>query len=102
MLFQSLAIPHVLDRKNTLITAETGNGKTLAFIAPMLQQIAEIKKVQSDPPMNSPRGLVIVPSKELATQIYVSPFVCMPSPALIPVKQLKESQALDKENIIKC
>lgn len=67
---QSLAIPHVLDGKNTLITAETGNGKTLAFIAPMLQQIAEKKKVQSELPMNSPRGLVMVPGKELAAQIH--------------------------------
>lgn len=67
---QSLAIPHVLEGKNTLISAETGNGKTLAFIGPMLQQIKERNAVLSELPMNSPLGLVIVPGKELAAQIH--------------------------------
>ncbi|XP_042879794.1 probable ATP-dependent RNA helicase DDX28 [Penaeus japonicus] len=67
---QSLAIPHVLEGKNTLIAAETGNGKTLAFLAPMLQQIAQHKKAFRDNyPVNSPLGLVIVPGRELAEQI---------------------------------
>lgn len=85
MLFQSLAIPHVLEGKNTLITAETGNGKTLAFIIPLLQQIAERKKVQSELPMNSPLGLVIVPGKELAAQIHVSLSVCVSAHTQIQV-----------------
>lgn len=76
MLFQSLAIPHVLEGKNTLICAETGNGKTLAFIGPMLQQIKERNAILSELPMNSPLGLVIAPGKELATQIHVSPSSC--------------------------
>ncbi|XP_071542618.1 probable ATP-dependent RNA helicase DDX28 [Panulirus ornatus] len=67
---QALAIPHVLEGKNTLIAAETGNGKTLAFIAPMLQQIYQrMKETGSDLPVNSPLGLVIVPGRELADQI---------------------------------
>ena len=74
--FQSLAIPHVLEGRNTLVSAETGNGKTLAFIGPMLQQIKERNAVFSELPMNSPLGLVIVPGKELATQIHVSPSAC--------------------------
>ncbi|XP_042210547.1 probable ATP-dependent RNA helicase DDX28 [Homarus americanus] len=70
---QTLAIPHVLEGKNTLITAETGNGKTLAFIAPMLQQIRQrMKPFGSALPFNSPFGLVIAPGRELAEQIQVS------------------------------
>ncbi|KAK4306468.1 hypothetical protein Pmani_021709 [Petrolisthes manimaculis] len=68
---QALAIPHVLEGKNTFITAETGNGKTLAFLAPILQQIAKLKiSMGSELPFNSPLGLVIVPSRELAEQIF--------------------------------
>lgn len=67
---QSLAIPQVLARKNTLITAETGNGKTLAFIGPMLQQIKDSNTRSSELPFNSPQGLVIAPGKELAAQIH--------------------------------
>ena len=69
---QALAIPHVLKGKNTLITAETGNGKTLAFLAPMIQQIAQKVRGMKDFPMNTPLGLIIVPGRELARQIYVS------------------------------
>ena len=75
ILFQSFAIPQVLQRKNTLISAETGNGKTLAFIGPMLQQIKDRIALHSELPFNSPLGLVIVPGKELAAQIHVSPSV---------------------------
>lgn len=68
---QALAIPHVLEGKNTLITAETGNGKTLAFVAPMLQQIAQYKNVYGNNlPFNSPLGIIIVPGRELAEQIH--------------------------------
>ncbi|KAK7080640.1 hypothetical protein SK128_003346 [Halocaridina rubra] len=66
---QLLAIPHVLDGKNALITAETGNGKTLTFVAPMLQQIAKYKTSFNLLPFNSPLGLIIVPGRELAEQI---------------------------------
>lgn len=70
---QTLAIPQVLEGNNTLIAAETGNGKTLAFVAPMLQQIAQRKKAFRDNyPMNSPLGLIVVPGRELAEQIQVS------------------------------
>lgn len=68
---QSLAIPHLLEGKNALIAAETGNGKTLAFITPMLQQIRQRMKIfGTNLPMNSPLGLVIVPGRELAEQIH--------------------------------
>ncbi|XP_063603489.1 probable ATP-dependent RNA helicase DDX28 [Penaeus indicus] len=67
---QTLAIPQVLEGKNTLIAAETGNGKTLAFVAPMLQQIVQRKKAFRDNyPMNSPLGLIVAPGRELAEQI---------------------------------
>lgn len=67
---QALAIPHIMEGKNTLITAETGNGKTLAFLAPLLQQIENYKKLTRDFPMNTPLGLIIVPGRELAEQIH--------------------------------
>lgn len=99
---QSLAIPHVLDGKNTLITSETGNGKTLSYIAPMLQQIAERKKVQPELPMNSPMGLVIVPGKELAAQIQVSSSVCIPSSPQILSKQMRDCEVVNKSSAEGC
>ncbi|CAL4076703.1 unnamed protein product [Meganyctiphanes norvegica] len=66
---KALAIPEVLNGSNTLISAETGNGKTLAFLAPMLQQISARKNNIHDMKPNTPLGLIIAPGRELAQQI---------------------------------
>jgi superfamily II DNA/RNA helicase len=56
---QRQAIPHALKGKDLIGIAQTGTGKTFAFGLPMLQQLAAGKK----------RGLVILPTRELAYQI---------------------------------
>lgn len=66
---QALAIPEVLKGNNSMISAETGNGKTLAFLAPMLQQISRRKHNIPDLKPNTPLGLIIAPGRELAQQI---------------------------------
>lgn len=66
---QALAIPEVLKGNNSMISAETGNGKTLTFLAPMLQQINHKIQYFQDIKPNSPLGLVIAPGRELAEQI---------------------------------
>lgn len=43
--------------------AQTGTGKTAAFVLPMLQYLSE------DPGAKGPRGLVVAPTRELASQI---------------------------------
>lgn len=68
---QKLAIPKVLKGQNVIITAETGCGKTLAFLVPILQQILHWKPLE-DRGCNRPLGLILTPSRELTIQISVS------------------------------
>ncbi|RWS21091.1 hypothetical protein B4U80_11937, partial [Leptotrombidium deliense] len=68
---QRLAIPEILSKKNALISAETGCGKTLAYVAPMIDQIRRLKEkhINEFTQKKSPFGVIIVPSRELAVQI---------------------------------
>jgi ATP-dependent RNA helicase RhlE len=60
---QEQAIPPVLEGKDVLGLAQTGTGKTAAFVLPILERLrrGERKKV---------RALVIAPTRELAEQIH--------------------------------
>jgi len=67
---QVLGIPSILKGKNTLLAAETGCGKTLAYLTPIIQQILAYKEeVKLNDQFNSPLAVVIVPGRELANQI---------------------------------
>jgi ATP-dependent RNA helicase RhlE len=57
---QNQAIPHILDGKDLLGLASTGSGKTDAFLIPILDKIAKDR---------SQKCLIIVPTRELASQI---------------------------------
>jgi len=59
---QEKAIPIILKNKDILAFAQTGTGKTAAFMLPILHKISE-KQV------NSINTLIIVPTRELAIQI---------------------------------
>lgn len=63
---QAQAIPVVLKGKDVLGCAQTGTGKTAAFVIPMLEQIAKSK---SRDPKRKVRGLIVTPTRELAIQI---------------------------------
>jgi len=56
---QEAAIPIAVEGKDVVGVAQTGTGKTLAFGIPMVQRLAQGKG----------RGLVLVPTRELAVQI---------------------------------
>src|ERR671939_28660 len=60
---QREAIPVLLRGRDVLGQAATGTGKTAAFALPMLQRIA-----QGDANQHT-RGLVLVPTRELAMQV---------------------------------
>lgn len=65
---QTKAVPAILNGHNTVITAETGCGKTLAYLLPIIQHILEWKpSIQEE--FNSPLAVVITPNRELALQI---------------------------------
>lgn len=63
------AIPVILAGNCSIVAAETGCGKTLAFLLPIIEQLLELKKSVKDRPPNSPLAVIITPSRELAQQI---------------------------------
>jgi superfamily II DNA/RNA helicase len=67
---QALTIPDALDGRDICGKAKTGSGKTLAFGLPMLQRLAaESATGHRAPTIGRPRGLVMVPTRELARQV---------------------------------
>ena len=61
---QDQAIPHVLARKDVLGIAQTGTGKTAAFVLPMLTMLE-----QGRARARMPRTLILEPTRELAAQV---------------------------------
>ena len=61
---QASAIPPALEGKDVLATAQTGTGKTLAFLIPLIERLAlhESKRGIS--------ALILVPTRELAMQVH--------------------------------
>ncbi|XP_072935947.1 putative ATP-dependent RNA helicase Pl10 isoform X2 [Epargyreus clarus] len=71
---QKYAIPIVCGRRDVMACAQTGSGKTAAFLVPILNQMYEAGPVKHMGPYNRrkqyPLGLVLAPTRELATQIF--------------------------------
>lgn len=61
---QEMALPLALSGQDLIGQARTGTGKTLAFGIAMLQSIGKPRKNRK-----KPRGLVVVPTRELAVQV---------------------------------
>ena len=60
---QQQAIPVVLQGRDVLGTAQTGTGKTAAFVLPILQRLTK-------GPLRHVRALIVAPTRELAEQIH--------------------------------
>ncbi len=60
---QELVIPEIMLGNDAIACAQTGTGKTAAFLLPMLQ------KILTRPMGDHIKGLIIVPTRELAIQI---------------------------------
>ena len=65
---QAQAIPAILSGRDLLARAQTGTGKTAAFVLPMIQTLHATRKPG---PLRS-RALVVVPTRELALQVEAS------------------------------
>ena len=63
---QSQAIPAILAGRDVLAGAQTGTGKTAAFVLPILQRLAQ---AEAGAPRKLPRALVLTPTRELAAQV---------------------------------
>ncbi len=64
---QAQSIPHLLTGKDLLGVAQTGTGKTAAFVLPMLQKLEASSN--GNPAPGRPRALILAPTRELAVQI---------------------------------
>lgn len=62
---QAQAIPFALDGRDIMASAQTGSGKTAAFLLPTLQRLTK----HSEKPGKGPRALVLTPTRELAAQV---------------------------------
>ncbi len=88
---QAAAIPQALAGKDVVATAQTGTGKTLAFLIPVIEKLLG----QNTPGITA---LVLVPTRELAMQVVAQANALQgkqaPQPALV-VGGLPEARQLD-------
>lgn len=69
---QEKAIPLVLSGRDLLAAAQTGTGKTAAFMLPILEHLKKFANTSVSPAMHPIRALVLSPTRELADQIGVN------------------------------
>jgi ATP-dependent RNA helicase RhlE len=72
---QALAIEPALAGRDLVATAQTGTGKTLAFVIPIIHTLGQTAaQIAGQPPKQSPatgiRAIVLSPTRELAMQIH--------------------------------
>ncbi len=66
---QLAAIPHVLAGRDVLAAAQTGTGKTAAFVLPILDRLRKHANTSFSPARHPVRTLILVPTRELAMQV---------------------------------
>jgi ATP-dependent RNA helicase RhlE len=69
---QSAAIPLIMAGRDVLAAAQTGTGKTAAFVLPILENLRHHANAGFSPARHPVRVLILTPTRELAVQIYES------------------------------
>lgn len=64
---QAGAIPHALNGRDLLLSAQTGSGKTAAFVLPILDKLSRIPRLEQHI-----YALILTPTRELAQQVHDS------------------------------
>ncbi|KAF4637417.1 hypothetical protein G7Y89_g628 [Cudoniella acicularis] len=64
---QMQAIPAIMSGRDVIGVAKTGSGKTIAFLLPMFRHIRDQRLLEGS---DGPVGLIMTPTRELATQIH--------------------------------
>ncbi len=95
---QAAAIKPALEKKDLKVSAETGSGKTLAYLLPALQGFLNRSEENTQT-----LGLVLVPTRELARQVYKSfqklaQFTPLKAVILMGGEELKYQAALLRKN----
>ena len=66
---QAKAIPVVLEGKDVMGAAQTGTGKTAAFILPIIQTLLPNANASTSPARHPIRALILTPTRELSDQV---------------------------------
>ena len=69
---QAQAIPPILEKKDIMGGAQTGTGKTAGFTLPMLHRLQPYANTSVSPARHPIRALILVPTRELAAQVFES------------------------------
>src|SRR4029078_6606820 len=69
---QSQAIPPILAGQDVMAGAQTGTGKTAAFVLPMLNRFKHYANTSVSPARHPVRALIVAPTRELAATVYES------------------------------
>ena len=64
---QCQCIPIIMSGRDCIGIAETGSGKTLAYVLPLIKHIKAQKPLREG---DGPIGIIMVPTRELASQVY--------------------------------
>lgn len=67
---QAMAYCSVVEGKSCIIADQSGSGKTLAYLAPVIQRLRQEELGgHSKSAPKSPRAVILVPTAELASQV---------------------------------
>ena len=66
---QAEAIPHILEDKDLMAAAQTGTGKTAAFVLPILEKLSKKGLTKEQAQNKVVRTLILTPTRELAAQV---------------------------------
>uniref|UniRef100_A0A914PDX0 RNA helicase n=1 Tax=Panagrolaimus davidi TaxID=227884 RepID=A0A914PDX0_9BILA len=66
---QKVAIPYIQEGHNVKVQSETGSGKTVAFLVPIIDNLIALKNA-APLPSDGPLALIVAPTRELVTQLY--------------------------------
>jgi len=97
---QSQAIPPAIAGRDLLAVAQTGTGKTAAFLLPTIHRLLQAPTTVRPKGWNGPRALVLTPTRELAAQVaesfaaYASETTFRETVVVGGVSQLKQEKAL--------
>jgi ATP-dependent RNA helicase RhlE len=69
---QVQGIPHVLAGRDLMARAQTGTGKTAAFVLPILERLKAQANTSFSPARHPVRALIVTPTRELAVQVQES------------------------------
>ncbi|KAL7722486.1 RNA helicase [Entamoeba marina] len=66
---QRASIPVALEMRDVVALAETGTGKTAAYVIPLIAFINRMPRLNDETAMSGPYGLILAPTRELVIQI---------------------------------